>query len=221
MFVETMQLTFLLAFLTTLILFPIGVALGYYFYISKSSFKIVFETLVWLPLILPPTVLGFYLLLLFSPQNFFGKFLLETFDVKLVFNFWGILVGSVIFGLPFMVNPIKSGLQSLPSTLQEVSLTLGRGRLYTLFKILLPNIKPSLLIACMGTFVHAIGEFGVVVMIGGNRVGETRVASIAIYDEVEQLNYALAHQYAFSLFLICSSLLLLIFYINKKYLGEK
>lgn len=221
MFVETMQLTFLLAFLTTLILFPIGVALGYYFYISKSSFKIVFETLVWLPLILPPTVLGFYLLLLFSPQNFFGKFLLETFDVKLVFNFWGILVGSVIFGLPFMVNPIKSGLQSLPSTLQEVSLTLGRGRLYTLFKILLPNIKPSLLIACMGTFVHAIGEFGVVVMIGGNRVGETRVASIAIYDEVEQLNYTLAHQYAFSLFLICSSLLLLIFYINKKYLGEK
>lgn len=221
MFVETMQLTFLLAFLTTLILFPIGVALGYYFYISKSSFKIVFETLVWLPLILPPTVLGFYLLLLFSPQNFFGKFLLETFDVKLVFNFWGILVGSVIFGLPFMVNPIKSGLQSLPSTLQEVSLTLGRGRFYTLFKILLPNIKPSLLIACMGTFVHAIGEFGVVVMIGGNRVGETRVASIAIYDEVEQLNYTLAHQYAFSLFLICFSLLLLIFYINKKYLGEK
>ncbi|WP_034584248.1 molybdate ABC transporter permease subunit [Helicobacter pametensis] len=213
-----MLLTFKLAFWTTLILLPIGILLGFFLYRAKNVWKICIEVLIWLPLVLPPTVLGFYLLILFSPNGFLGKFLLAHWDLKLVFSFEGILIASVIFGLPFMVNPIKSGLQSLPPQLEEASFMLGRGRMETLFLVLLPNIKPSILLACMGTFVHAIGEFGVVMMIGGNIQGETRLASIALYDEVEALNYALAHQYALSLFAVSAGLLFVILWINKRYL---
>lgn len=221
MFAETMTLTFSLAFLTMIILLPIGILAGYYFYYSKGWLKLVFEVIVWLPLVLPPTVLGFYLLLALSPQNFFGKFLLDYFGVKLVFSFEGILLGSVIFGLPFMIHPIKIGLYSLSDNLQKASFTLGRGKLYTLFKVLLPNIKPSILIACVGTFIHAVGEFGVVMMIGGNIEGETRVASIAIVDEVEMINYSLAHQYALTLFLVSFVLLFVMLYINKRFLNDQ
>lgn len=221
MFWQTMFLTLKLAFLTTCFLLPIGIFLAYYLHRSSSVWKIFVEVLIWLPLILPPTVLGFYLLLCFSPQSSFGEFLLQNFGIKLVFSFEGVLFASLIFGLPFMVNPIKSGLQSLSPQLQEASFVLGKGEISTLFAVLLPNTKPSLLLACVGTFVHAIGEFGVVMMIGGNVAGETRVASIAIYDEVEALNYALAHQYAFSLFVVCAGLLFVILWVNKRYLGEK
>ena len=221
MFLETIVLTFKLAFLTTLFLLPIGIFLAYYLAFSRNVFKIFLEVLVYLPLILPPTVLGFYLLLLFSPQNGLGKILYDYFGVKLVFSFEGVLLASLVFGLPFMVNPIKSGLQSLSPQLSEASFTLGRGRISTLFLVLLPNIKPSLLLACVGSFLHAVGEFGVVIMIGGNIQGQTRLASIAIYDEVEALNYSLAHQYAFVLFLVCAGLLFVILWINKRYLGEK
>lgn len=221
MFFETMQLTFLLAFLTMLILLPIGIVVGGYLYYSRSIFKIILEVLVWLPLVLPPTVLGFYLLLTLSPANFFGKFLLEYFGIKLVFSFEGILLGSVIFGLPFMIHPITSGLCSLPSYLSEASFSLGRGKIYTLFRVLLPNIKPSILIACVGTFIHAVGEFGVVMMIGGNIAGESRVASIAIVDEVEMLNYSLAHQYALSLFVVSFIMLFIMLYINKRFLNDR
>lgn len=221
MFAETMTLTFTLAFLTMIILLPIGILAGYYFYYSKGWLKLVFEVLVWLPLVLPPTVLGFYLLLAFSPQSFLGKFLIECFNVKLIFSFGGVLLGSVIFGLPFMIQPIKSGLLSLPESLQKASFTLGRGKLYTLFKVLLPNIKPSILIACVGTFIHAVGEFGVVMMVGGNIQGKTRVASIAIVDEVEMINYSLAHQYALTLFLTSFILLFVMLYINKRFLNDR
>lgn len=221
MFLQTMTLTFSLAFLTMIILLPIGILAGYYFYYSKGLLKLIFEVLVWLPLVLPPTVLGFYLLLALSPQSIFGKFLFDFFGIKLVFSFGGILLGSVIFGLPFMIQPIKSGLLSLPDNLQKASFTLGRGKLYTLFKVLLPNIKPSILVACVGTFIHAVGEFGVVMMIGGNIKGETRVASIAIVDEVEMINYSLAHQYAFTLFLTSFLLLFVMLYVNKRFLNDR
>lgn len=221
MFLQTMTLTFSLAFLTMIILLPIGILAGYYFYYSKGLLKLIFEVLVWLPLVLPPTVLGFYLLLALSPQSVFGKFLFDFFGIKLVFSFGGILLGSVIFGLPFMIQPIKSGLLSLPDNLQKASFTLGRGKLYTLFKVLLPNIKPSILVACVGTFIHAVGEFGVVMMIGGNIEGETRVASIAIVDEVEMINYSLAHQYAFTLFLTSFLLLFVMLYVNKRFLNDR
>ncbi len=123
---------------------------------------------------------------------------------------------SVIFSLPFMVSPIKSALISLPTSLKEASYSLGKGEYYTLFFVLLPNIKPSLLMAIITTFTHTIGEFGAVMMLGGDILGETRVASIAIFNETEALNFPKAHQYALTLMLISFSLLFVTLFLNKK-----
>lgn len=220
-FIQTMVLTFKLAGITTVILLFIGIALGYYLSQTKSRFKPIIETFVSMPLVLPPSVLGFYLLLAFSPKNSFGAWLDRTFDIRLVFSFEGLVIASIIFSLPFMVHPIQSGFSSLSRSLKEASYTLGKSPFKTLWFVLLPNIKPSLLSACVITFAHTVGEFGVVLMIGGNIPGETKVASIAIYDEVESLNYALANQYAFTLFIITFSILLFVYAINKNMLRSE
>ena len=220
-FFQTMKLTFELAGVTTLILLFIGIPLGYFLSQTKSKLKPVIETLVSMPLVLPPSVLGFYLLLAFSPKNSFGSWLEETFDLRLVFSFEGLIIASVIFSLPFMVHPIQSGFSSLSKSLKEASFILGKGRLETLLYVLLPNIKPSLLTGIVISFAHTVGEFGVVLMIGGNIAGETKLASIAIYDEVEALNYDLANQYAFTLFIISFVILLFVYMINKKMLKSE
>jgi molybdate transport system permease protein len=215
-FLETMKLTFELAAVTTFILLFIGIPLGYFLSQTKSKLKPVIETFVSMPLVLPPSVLGFYLLLAFSPKNAFGEFLQEKFDIRLVFSFEGLVIASIIFSLPFMVHPIQSGFSSLSSSLKEASYTLGKSRFETLWFVLLPNIRPSLLTASVITFAHTIGEFGVVLMIGGNIAGETKVASIAIYDEVESLNYEVANQYALTLFIITFAILLFVYAVNKQ-----
>lgn len=215
-FAITMLLTFKVAFLTTFILLLLAIPLGYFLAFTRSRIAPILEAVVSMPLVLPPSVLGFYLLITFSPQSPLGKFLLDVFNLKLVFSFEGLIVGSVIFSLPFMVNPIQAGFSALPQSLFEAALTLGKSRLRILYSVLLPNISRSVLVGVVVTFAHTIGEFGVVMMIGGNIQGQTRVASIAIYDEVESLNYTLAHQYALSLFVITFSILLLAFYLNKR-----
>ncbi|GHP74195.1 molybdenum ABC transporter permease subunit [Helicobacter pylori] len=184
-FLITMRLSFSLAFITTLILLPIGIFLGYFLSLKRNLLTSLTETLVYMPLVLPPSVLGFYLLLIFSPSSFLGAFLQDALNVKLVFSFQGLILGSVIFSLPF-------------------------------FFVLLPNIKPSLLMAIITTFTHTIGGFGVVMMLGGDILGETRVASIAIFNETEALNYPKAHQYALTLTLIGFSLLFVTLFLNKK-----
>ncbi len=214
-FIETMRLTFELAGITTLILLIIGIPLGYYLSQTKSKLKPIIEAFVSMPLVLPPSVLGFYLLLAFSPKNSFGMWLESTFDIRLVFSFEGLIIASIIFSLPFMVHPIQSGFSALSKSLQEASYTLGKSKFQTIFRVLLPNIKPSLLTGMVITFAHTVGEFGVVLMIGGNIAGETKVASIAIYDEVEALNYTLANQYAFTLFVISFCILLFVYAVNK------
>ncbi|GAA8803147.1 molybdate ABC transporter permease subunit [Helicobacter pylori] len=215
-FLITMRLSFSLALITTLILLPVGIFLGYFLSLKRNLLTSLTETLVYMPLVLPPSVLGFYLLLIFSPSSFLGAFLQDVFNVKLVFSFQGLILGSVIFSLPFMVSPIKSALISLPTSLKEASYSLGKREYYTLFFVLLPNIKPSLLMAIITTFTHTIGEFGVVMMLGGDILGETRVASIAIFNETEALNYPKAHQYALTLTLINFSLLFVTLFLNKK-----
>ncbi|GAA7899928.1 molybdate ABC transporter permease subunit [Helicobacter pylori] len=215
-FLMTMRLSFSLALITTLILLPIGIFLGYFLSLKRNLLTSLTETLVYMPLVLPPSVLGFYLLLIFSPSSFLGAFLQDALNVKLVFSFQGLILGSVIFSLPFMVSPIKSALISLPASLKEASYSLGKVEYYTLFFVLLPNIKPSLLMAIITTFTHTIGEFGVVMMLGGDILGETRVASIAIFNETEALNYSKAHQYALTLTLISFSLLFVTLFLNKK-----
>lgn len=217
-FVTTMRLTFELAGLTTLILLIVGIPLGYYLAYTKNPFKPVIEAIVSMPLVLPPSVLGFYLLLAFSPKNGFGMWLESTFDLRLVFSFEGLVVASVIFSLPFMVHPIQSGFSALPRSYVEAAWTLGKSKIATLFGVMLPNMKSSILTGAVISFVHTVGEFGVVLMMGGNIMGETRVASIAIYDEVEALNYALAHQYAFTLFIVSFVILLLVYALNKHFI---
>jgi molybdate transport system permease protein len=215
---EPLLLTFRLAAITTLILFVIGIPLAYWIATTRTRFKPVIETLVSMPLVLPPSVLGFYLLLAFSPQNAFGQWLEQWFNIRLVFSFAGLVVGSVIFSLPFMVHPIQSGFQNLPASLIEASRTLGKPDRYTLFRVLLPNIKPALLSGAVLSFAHTVGEFGVILMIGGNIPGVTKVASIAIYDEVESLNYAAANFYALVLFAVTFAILLTVYVMNKKLL---
>lgn len=216
-FYTTMLLTFKVAAITTIILFLIAIPLSYYLANTKNRFKSIIEALVSMPLVLPPSVLGFYLLMFFSPQNSVGQFLENMFDIRLVFSFEGIIVGSILFSMPFMVHPMQSGFSSLPRSLIDASKTLGIGKLRRLIFILLPNMKPAILTGIVISFAHTVGEFGVVLMIGGSIPAETRMASIAIYDEVESLNYAVAHQYAFTLFIITFSILLIVYAINRKF----
>ncbi|WP_315385456.1 molybdate ABC transporter permease subunit [Microvirgula aerodenitrificans] len=208
-------LTFELAAVTTAILLVIGVPLALWLAGSRARWKPVAEALVSMPLVLPPSVLGFYLLLAFSPQSWLGHWLSATFDLRLVFTFEGLVLGSVLFSMPFMVHPLQSGFQSLPVSLTEAARTLGASRLKILFSVLLPNLKPSLLSGIVLAFAHTVGEFGVVLMIGGNIPGVTKVASIAIYDEVEALDYAAANVYAGVLFVLSFVVLLTVYIINK------
>jgi len=213
---QPLLLTFQLALIVTIILFVIGLPLAYWIAFSRNRFKYVVETLVSMPLVLPPTVIGFYLLIAFSPQHFLGHFLESYFGVRIVFSFTGLVIGSVLFSLPFMVNPIKAGLQNFPYELMEVSYVLGKSSWETLRRVILPNIRPALLTGLVMAFAHTIGEFGVVLMIGGNIPGTTRLASIAIYDEVEALNYDTAGLYALILVLISFFILLVFYYLNRK-----
>ena len=186
-------LTFRLAALTTAILLVIGLPLAAWLARTTSPLRPLAETLVSMPLVLPPSVLGFYLLLAFSPQSWLGRWLIDTFSLKLVFTFEGLVLGSVLFSLPFMVQPLQSALANLPPSLREAAWTLGHSRLQTLLRFELPNIKRALLAGLVLTFAHTVGEFGVVLMIGGNIPGQTRVISVQIYDHVEALEYAQAH----------------------------
>lgn len=205
-----------LALVTTTLLFLVSVPLANWLAETKSKIKPVIESIVSLPLVLPPTVLGFYLLVAFSPSNAFGNWLQETIGIQLLFSFPGLVLASMIYSLPFMVQPIQSGLSSLSLNMKESSYILGKSKFKTLIHVLLPNIKPSILTAIVLSFAHTMGEFGVVLMIGGNIPGVTKVASIAIYDEVESLNYAAANQYALVLLLLSFGILVTVYSLNKR-----
>jgi molybdate transport system permease protein len=213
-------LTFKLALITTMVLFILAIPLAYWLAYTKSKLKPIIETLVSMPLVLPPTVIGFYLLIAFSPSNAFGNWINEWLGLRLVFSFEGLLLASVFYSLPFMVHPIQSGFTNLPKSLKEMSYILGKTRFTTIIKVLLPNIKPALLTGIVLAFAHTIGEFGVVLMIGGNIPGKTKVASIAIYDEVEALNYSAANTYSIILFALTFTILLLVYLFNNGYLKK-
>lgn len=210
-------LTFKLAFITTLILFVIGVPFSYFLAYSKLRFKSAVEAITALPLVLPPSVLGFYLLLILSKNGFLGKFWKENFGHQLAFHFEGIVLASVIFSFPFMVHPLTSGFKSVNKSLIEAAYTLGKSKIETLFKVILPNMKPAIITGITLSFAHTIGEFGVVLMVGGSIEGETKVVSIAIYDAVEKLDYTTAHVYAAILFGLSFFVLLVVYMLNKKF----
>ncbi|MHA4810051.1 molybdate ABC transporter permease subunit [Flavitalea flava] len=211
---QPLLLSLRLALFSTVILFFIAVPLAYWLAYSRWRAKVVAEAIVSLPLVLPPSVIGFYLLLAFSPENGFGKFLDQYMDIRLVFSFPGLVIASLIYSLPFMVNPIQAGFSSLPPALKEASGTLGKSRFTTLIKVLLPNIRPSLLTGIVLCFAHTIGEFGVVLMIGGNIPGRTRVASLSIYDEVQAMHYSSANKQAVILLAFSFAILVWVYLFN-------
>lgn len=213
-------ITFKLALITTLLLLVISVPLAYWLAYTRSRIKPFAETLVSMPLVLPPTVIGFYMLLAFSPSNAFGTWLDEWLGLRLVFSFEGLVLGSMIYSLPFMVHPVQAGFSNLSPALKNASFVMGKSKFTTLIRVLLPNIKPSILTGVILAFAHTIGEFGVVLMIGGNLAGKTKVASIAIYDEVESMNYATANTYSLVLFAITFLILLLVFLVNGGYFSK-
>lgn len=210
-----LTLSLQLALSATLILLLIGVPVAFLIFKTKKVARSVLEAFLNLPLVLPPTVLGFYLLVIFSPMSGLGGFL-DSIGIKIAFTYWGLLVASVIYSLPFMVQPIVAGLENLPSSLSEASYTMGKSKWKTMLKIQLPNIRPSVMTGLVLSFAHTMGEFGVVLMIGGNIPGKTRVASLAVWDEVEKLNYDAAHTYSLVLFLISFAIIFWSSYLNRK-----
>jgi molybdate transport system permease protein len=214
---EPLWLTFRLSGITTLILLVMAIPLAFWLTRLPSALRFPLHALINMPLVLPPTVIGFYLLVLLSPTSFLGHFLKEAFGATLVFSFAGLVVGSVFFSLPFMINPVVSGLESLPASLTEAAHVLGKSKWETLFRVLLPNIRPSLLAGGVLAFAHTVGEFGVALMIGGGIPGKTRVASIAVYDEVESFHYAVAHAYSAILCLFCFGALMALMFFNRKW----
>jgi len=202
-----------LAFFVTVILLIIGIPLAYFLSRSNSKIKPVVEAVVSLPIVLPPSVLGFYFLVFFSQDSFLGE-LLSKFDIKLVFTFEGLVAASCIYSLPFMIQPLQNGFESVPKNIVEASYLCGKGKIETIFRVILPNMKNFLLSAIIITFAHTIGEFGVVLMVGGSIPGKTEVASVAIYDYVETLDYTKAHIYSAILLALSFSVLLIVYLYN-------
>lgn len=207
-------LSFKLAFITTLILFIICMPLAWYLSQTKSKSKPFLEALSTMPLVVPPTVLGFYLLWGLSHNSPIGQFFQDYFGIKLVFNFYGIIIASCIYSFPFMVQPLQSGFESLNKNMIEASYISGKSKFKTVLLVALPNIKPSLLTALIITFAHTVGEFGVVLMIGGSIPNETRVAAIAIYEFVEVLDHKNAHIYSLIMIIISFLTLLAVYIFN-------
>lgn len=214
---EPIYLTLKLAFTTTIILLIVGLPLAYWLTYSKMKSKVIIEAIVSLPLVLPPSVLGFYLLIAFSPENTFGKFLDNYFDIRLVFTFTGLVISSVLYSLPFMVQPVQSGFKSISKNLIDASYTLGKSKWQTVFHVLLPNMKTALLTGIVLSFAHTIGEFGVVLMVGGSIPNETKVVSIAVFDEVTAMNYHDANVYSAILLIFSFAVLLSIYSINHRF----
>ena len=212
-------LTGKLALTTSLILFIIGLPLAYMLAYSKSKLKPIFEALIALPIVLPPTVIGFYFLLVFSPSYGLGKLLNDWFNVRLVFSFSGLVLASLFYSLPFMIQPIQNGFNSLPKNLKEAAYVLGKSKWETLRYVLLPNMKPAIITGTVLTFAHTIGEFGVVLMVGGSIPNKTQVASSVIYEHVEALNYESAHVYSAILLVISFMILVSVYFFNNQQLN--
>ena len=210
-------LSFKLAAVTMVLLFFIALPLAWWLSQTRSRFKPLFEALSALPIVLPPSVLGFYILVLFSQSSPVGAFLQEHFHIQLVFSFWGLVVASMLYSFPFMLQPLQSGFESLGREMIEASYISGKGAVTTLFRVALPNIKPSLLTALIVTFAHTVGEFGVVLMVGGNIPGETKVASVAIYEMVEVMDYKNAHIYSAVMLAISFLVLLGVYIFNHRH----
>lgn len=221
-FLQTMEFTpfilsFKLATITTLILFVISLPLAWYLSQTTSKSKPFLEALTAMPIVLPPSVLGFYILWALSYNSPLGAFFEEQFGIKLVFNFSGLVIASCFYSLPFMVQPLQGGFESINKNMLEASYVAGKSKLETIFRVALPNMKPAIITAIIITFAHTVGEFGVVLMVGGSIPGETKVASVAIYEMVEIMDYSSAHIYSGIMVGISFVVLLSVYMFNSKH----
>lgn len=209
-----LAVTLKMAALTTVILLLIGTPLAWFLAKMTGRFKVIIEAIVALPLVLPPTVLGFYLLIAFSPQHLPGQIWQQVTGQQLAFSFSAIVIGSVLYSLPFVVQPLQKAFEQLGDSLLEAGAMLGAGPIDRFFNIVFPLTKASFITAASLGFAHTVGEFGVILMIGGNIPGETRVLSIALFDHVEAFDYAKAHVLAISLLIGSMILLASVYLLN-------
>ena len=208
--------TFELATLTASILLFIGLPIAYWLTFSRWRWKFIIESVVALPLVLPPTVLGFYILVAIGPHSPFGRLYTDLVGHPLPFTFEGLLLASILYSLPFAVQPFASAFDQVDRRLLEASWTLGVSRIGTFFRLMLPLSAAGVVTGVVLSFAHTLGEFGVVLMVGGNIEGETRTVSIDIYDEVQALNYAGAAKTALFLLVISYAVLLTVYAMNRK-----
>ena len=215
--ISAIIVTIKLASLSTAILILIGTPLAWWLSQTRFKFKVIIEALIALPLILPPTVLGFYLLLTLGPNGPIGKFLESLGGSSIAFTFSGLVVGSVIYSLPFVVQPLQNSFNSVGKQSMEVAATLGASKIDRFFTVAIPLARSGFITAAVLGFAHTIGEFGVVLMIGGNIPGETGVLSIAIYDHVETMEYGKAHWLSAGLLIISFLMLVFVYIFNRHF----
>lgn len=205
-----------LASLTSIVLLILGLPIAYWLTYSQWRWKFLIESVVALPLVLPPTVLGFYILVAIGPHSPFGALYTELVGSPLPFSFQGLLLASILYSLPFAVQPFATAFEQVDRKLIEASWTLGLSKLMTFFKLILPLSAAGLITGVVLSFAHTLGEFGVVLMVGGNIEGVTRTVSVEIYDEVQALNYAAAAKTSVFLLAVSYAVLLLVYAINRR-----
>jgi molybdate transport system permease protein len=211
-------LTFEIAAWTTFILLVLATPVAWWLARTQSGYKVVWEAVIALPLILPPTVLGFYLLILFNPNGMLTEFLRWFgFEGQLTFSKTGLIVGSVIYSLPFAVQPLMQAFEKVPQQLLDAAATMRAGLVDRFTNVIMPLSRSGFIVAATLTFAHTVGEFGVVLMLGGNIPGETRMVSIAIFDHVESLEYDQAHLLSALMLLFSLSVLVLVYALNRRY----
>ena len=213
---EALLLSVRLALSVTAILFAVGMPLAYWLAYSRWRGKFLVESIVALPLVLPPTVLGFYLLIAMGPRGPLGELWQAAFGHGLAFTFTGLVFASVLYSLPFTVQPLVASFESVDRTLLNASAVLGAGALRTFWRVILPMSVPGVLTAVVLSFAHTIGEFGVVLMVGGNLPGATRTVSIDIYDHVQSLDYAGANRMALVLVVFSFLVLSVVYGVNRR-----
>ena len=214
---SALWVTLKLASISTMVLLLIGTPLAWWLAHSRWKYKSFFEAVIALPLVLPPTVLGFYLLMALGPNGPIGEAVQWLGGQSLAFTFTGLIIGSVIYSMPFVVQPLQNAFSAIGARPMEVAATLGASPVDRFFTVAIPLARPGFLAATVLGFAHTVGEFGVVLMIGGNIPGETQVLSIAIYDHVEALQYSHAHWLSGGLLLLSFVMLLSIYTINRRF----
>jgi molybdate transport system permease protein len=213
---QALWLTLQLAVIVSAILLILGLPIAYWIAFSRWRWKFLLEAVVALPIVLPPTVLGFYVLVALGPRSPLGRWWIALTGHTLAFTFSGLVIGSILYSLPFAVQPFAASFSGVDRKLISASATLGASPLRTLFRVILPLSMPGMITGTALSFAHTMGEFGVVLMVGGNIPGVTRTASIDIFDQVQASNYSAANQTALLLLVVCFAVLSIVYGLNRR-----